>query len=237
MTFPPTRHSVVRATADADPDVRRDAFGRLVAAYWKPIYKYLRFRWSRSPEEAEDATQGFFAAAMEKQWLAGFDPDRARFRTFLRTCLDGYVMNEQRAAGRLKRGGGVREDSLDFVEAERELALQDRSAAADPEAFFEQEWVRALFGEAVAVLRERYGEPHALRFGLFERYDLATLDEDARPGYRELAAELGITVNDVTNHLAAARRDFRAIVLDLLRATTGSEEDAREELRALFRGR
>jgi RNA polymerase sigma factor (sigma-70 family) len=237
MTFPPTRHSVVRATADADPDVRRDAFGRLVASYWKPIYKYLRFRWSRSPEEAEDVTQGFFATAMEKQWLAGFDPDRARFRTFLRTCLDGYVMNEQRAAGRLKRGGGVREDSLDFVEAERELALQDRSAAADPEAFFEQEWVRALFGEAVALLRERYGKPHALRFGLFERYDLATLDEDARPGYRELAAELGITVNDVTNHLAAARRDFRAIVLDLLRATTGSEEDAREELRALFRGR
>lgn len=237
MAFPPTRHSVVQATADPDPQVRRDAFERLVGAYWKPVYKYLRYRWSLNPAEAEDATQGFFATAIEKGWFAAFDPGRARFRTFLRTCLDGFVGNERKAARRLKRGGGAEIGSLAFGEAEREIALQDPSAAADPEAYFEREWVRALFGTAVARLRERCAGMHATRFVLFERYDLAAIDDDARPSYKDLAAQTGLSVNDVTNHLAAARREFRQIVLDLLRTASGSDEAAREEMRALFRGR
>jgi len=128
-------------------------------------------------------------------------------------------------------------DSLAFIEAERELALQDPSAAADPEAYFEREWVRSLLGAAVARLRERCAGTHAVRFALFERYDLAAVDDDARPSYRDLAAQVGVSVSDVTNHLAAARREFRQIVLDLLRASSGSDDDARDQLRALFRGR
>jgi len=38
----------------------------------------------------------------------------------------------------------------------------------------------------------------------------------------------------VTNHLAAARRDFRRIVLDRLRAMTASEEEFREEVRTVL---
>ena len=51
-----------------------------------------------------------------------FDPARARFRTFLRVCLDGFVVNEHKAASRIKRGGAVSFVSLDFAAAERELS-------------------------------------------------------------------------------------------------------------------
>jgi eukaryotic-like serine/threonine-protein kinase len=62
--FPLTRRSVVIAAGDADPEVRRQAQGALVASYWRPVYKYLRVKWREDREDAEDLTQGFFAAAL-----------------------------------------------------------------------------------------------------------------------------------------------------------------------------
>ena len=103
--FPATRRSVVLAARDADPEVRRQAFGALVEGYWKPVYKYLRMKWRIDGEEARDLTQSFFVQALEKGTFERYEPGRARFRTFLRTCLDGFAVNEHRAALRIKRGG------------------------------------------------------------------------------------------------------------------------------------
>ena len=97
--FPATRYSAVREAASADPETRRRGYESLLAAwYWKPVYKYLRVRWNASSEDAEDLTQGFFARAFEKGLLERYDLSRARFRTYLRTCLDSYVANERKAA-------------------------------------------------------------------------------------------------------------------------------------------
>ena len=65
--FPTTRRSVVLALGSGDAAERERAFDTLLAIYWKPLYKYLRVAWTRSPEDAEDLTQGFFARAFEKE--------------------------------------------------------------------------------------------------------------------------------------------------------------------------
>ena len=96
--FPETRHSLVRDAGDPDPEVRRRALGVLIASYWKPVYKCLRIHWRVSNEDAKDLTQGFFASLLESPTLARFDPARAKFRTYLRTCLERYVANERKAA-------------------------------------------------------------------------------------------------------------------------------------------
>src|SRR5260370_18461400 len=119
--FPATRHSMVAAMRSDGVEARRAAFDALVGAYWKPVFKYVRLKWHASPEDAADLTQGFFTRAFEKDFFAGFDSSRARFRTFLRTCLDGFVANARKADARLKRGGGVTLISIDFGEAAREL--------------------------------------------------------------------------------------------------------------------
>jgi hypothetical protein len=49
-----------------------------------------------------------------------------------------------------------------------------------------------------------------------------------------LATEFGIPATQVTNWLAATRRDFRAIVLETLRDLAGTDEEFREEARALL---
>src|ERR1700716_3911313 len=146
--FPVTRHSIVAAMRSARPDERRSAFDTLVTAYWRPVFKYIRLKWRASPEDAADLSQGFFLRAFEKDFFAGFDPSKARFRTFLRTCLDGFVANARKADGRLKRGGAITLISLDFGEAERELRLQGTNAVEDFDAYFHREWLRSLFASA-----------------------------------------------------------------------------------------
>jgi RNA polymerase sigma factor (sigma-70 family) len=235
MAFPLTRRSVVQAAGSADPEVRHRGFEALVAAYWRPVYKYLRLKWGASREDAEDLTQGFFARALEKGFFDRFDPARARFRTYLRTCLDGYVANERKSSRRLKRGGGAEHVSLDFGAAETELAGKRPPRDADMEAYFHREWVRSVFGLAVEALRRRCAETGKERsFALFERYDLDGPDAPARPTYGELALELGLAETQVTNQLAWARREFRRLVLEALEEATGSEEEFRAEARQLL---
>jgi RNA polymerase sigma factor (sigma-70 family) len=235
--FPATRCSLVRATASPDPAARRQAFEDLIAAYWKPVYKYLRVRWSLNNEDAKDLTQAFFARALEKDFFDRFDPARARFRTFLRTCADGFAANARRDGTRQKRGGQTRTLSLDFAQADGELARHPLPDRADMDDFFRQEWVRVLFALAVEDLRRYCAESgRDTHFALFQRYDLDGPAAPEPPTYAHLAAEFGLPVTQVTNYLAQARRHFRQAVLDRLRATTGSDEEFLDESRRLFGG-
>ena len=231
--FPATRHSVLAAIRSHDGDVRRVAFDALVTAYWKPVFKYVRLKWSAPPDDAADLTQAFFLRAYEKEFFEGFDPARARFRTYLRTCLDGFVANARKAESRLKRGGGVTLVPIDFDEAERELGQRAHNAIDDFDAYFHREWLRSLFAAAAARLREACaarGRPD--RFSVFDAYDLAG-DDAARPTYAELARRFGMSATDVTNELAAARREFRRLVLEALREQCASDDEFEAESRAL----
>ncbi len=231
--FPQTRYSVVAALRAGDVVERDRAFGAMVAAYWKPVYKYLRLRWRLLPQDAEDATQGFFGRAFEGDYFARFDERRARFRTFLRTCVDAYAANERQAAQRLKRGGGAEHVSLDYIAAEAELAAAE--PPDDFERFFAREWVRAIFSDALARLRERLDAAgHTVRFTIFERYDLAEGDAARSVSYAALAAELGLTTSQVTNYLASTRREFRSSLLEKVRELTASDAEFRDEVRELF---
>jgi hypothetical protein len=105
------------------------------------------------------------------------------------------------------------------------------AAGLGVDEFFEREWRRSLFTAAVETLqRDCQARGAAIRFRLFERYDL----DGADLTYDQLAVEFGLTAAQVTNHLAAARRAFRRIVLDGLREIAGSEREFRQEARALL---
>src|SRR3954453_10578411 len=170
--FPATRYSIVTAIRSARPDDRRAAFDALVTAYWKPVFKYVRLKWHASQEDAADLTQGFFLRAFEKDFFVAFDPGKARFRTFLRTCLDGFVANARKADARLKRGGGATLVSINFGETERELSLQAPNAVEGFDAYFPREWRRGIFAAAADRLRSACAAArHDQRFAVFELYD------------------------------------------------------------------
>ena len=238
--FPPTRRSVIEAVGSSDAEERERALESLCAAYWKPIYKYIRLRWNRPSEEAQDLTQGFFVEVLERGLLEKFDPKKARLRTYLRVCVESFVSNQEKAGRRQKRGGNVAHVALDFAAAEEELggAVMDPAAIPSPESleeFFEKEWLRSLFSLAVEELREFCDARQRERtFRLFEAYDLEASDNVS---YEQLGKDYGIAVTDVTNALAWARREFRRIALERLRELCGSEEEFQHEARATFGGK
>lgn len=232
--FPDTNLSAIIAARSEDREVRQQAFTTILESYWKPCYKYIRIKWQASNEDAKDLTQGFFATAIEKRYFDSYDAAIASFQTFIRTCLDRYIANQRKAQQRLKRGGSDAPLSLDFAEAENELFLQHGVSELTPEDFFHREWVRSLFSLAIADLHQHYVEKeNEIYYKLFEIYDLNE-DDHEQPSYASLAAEFGLTTTSVTNYLAAARRQFRKLVLVRLRRLTATEEEFRREARALL---
>jgi RNA polymerase sigma factor (sigma-70 family) len=232
--FPETNQSAIVRARSADDVVRQRAFDTILTSYWKPAYKYVRLKWQANNEDAKDLTQGFFANAFEKNYFANYDARKASFQTFLRTCLDGYVANERKAGQRLKRGGDREHLQLDFVTAEDEFAAHAAASNLTPEDYFHREWVRWMFTLAVEALRAQCRERgREIGFAVFERYDLTDNAAESLT-YASLGEEFGIDAHTVTNYLAAARRDFRRIVIQKLRQITATEEEFRNEARALL---
>jgi DNA-directed RNA polymerase specialized sigma24 family protein len=245
--FPATRRSAVLSVGSDDPAVRARSFELLVRAYWKPVYSHVRLRWNRPAETARDLTQGFFARAFEKRYFCTYDPSKALFRTYLKACLDRFVMEEARGERRLKRGGGLARLSLEFDIAEHELATVGHPAAQSLDTYFDAAWMRSLLSTAVDALGQACAEQGKQRyFAVFRKY---ILDDDAqaswsqasgastpsrKSSYGAVAQQLGLTVTDVTNYLAWTRREFRRIVLEQLRDITATDEEFRSEARAVL---
>lgn len=224
--FPNTRISVVsraRGPSEADRDRAR---ATLIEDYWKPIYTYIRLRWSASNEDAKDLTQSFLASTLESTFFDRFDASRARFRTYLRVCVDGYVTNEFKGRARAKRGGHAEHISIDGAD--------HAPTSDDPESLFFQEWVRNLFALAVQDLKHHCEQAEKQDcFLLFERYHLDP-PEGEKLTYARLAAAMSIPETQVTNFLAYARRHFRSLLLERIREATGSDEEFRAEVRAII---
>ncbi len=232
--FPETPASAVLAARSDDPVARARGFSSLVTAYWKPVYKCIRIRFRKNNEEAKDLTQSFFTHALEREIFRSYDPERASFRAFVRTCLSNFVRTADEAARRIKRGGQAIKLSLDFDAAESEILASKTSPAESFEEEFDREMARSLESSAVDELKERLeSRGKGVYFQIFSRYDLAD-EDDERPTYKDLATELGIKSTDVTNHLASARRQLRTIVLRRLREITASEEEFRSEAQSLL---
>jgi RNA polymerase sigma factor (sigma-70 family) len=181
-------------------------------------------RWSQPGEDAKDLTQAFFARAMEKNFFKNYQPEKASFRTFVRTCVTHFVINESKYAQRLKRGGDS--DSVPLEAAEE-------PAGASIEEFFEKEWIRNMFSLALEDLKELCARRQkTVHYALFERYDI----ERAEISYADLAAEYGIAITDVTNYLAWSRREFRRLIMDRIRDITLDDGEFRREARLILGG-
>jgi RNA polymerase sigma factor (sigma-70 family) len=226
---------MIRALGDDDRETRDRARETVAGTYWKPVYKYVRLRWNASREDAEDLTQDFFVQVFDRPTLERYDAGRARFRTFLRTCVDRVVANSRRDANRVKRGGAITFVPMDFAGAELELAGVAAPGDAQIDEFFRREWVRAVFEQAVDRLhRECVVEAREPHFTLFMRYDVEPMDDGKRPTYAQLSRDLGLPETQVTNFLALVRRRFRHHVLEVLVDLTGNDEEYAEAARDLL---
>jgi RNA polymerase sigma-70 factor (ECF subfamily) len=223
--FPTTRWTLILSSRES-PEARREALEQLLTAYWRPLYFFGRRKGCRE-DAAKDAVQGFFLHLLERDFLERADPAKGRFRAYLKTSFDHYLVNQYEREAAQKRGGQFHFVSLDVVTAERDLA----AAPEAPEAAFEREWALSIMERALARLRKEYEDGR-------RKGDVATILRffrlDEAPSYAEAAAACGMTVVQFKASLHRARARFREILREEV-ADTATEADVDDELKDLVR--
>lgn len=228
--FVTTHWSVVVAAGRADTAPARDALARLCQAYWHPLYAYVR-RVGHSPHDAQDLTQEFFARLLAKNFLAGADESRGRFRSFLLASLKHFLANEWDKARAQKRGGGRTFISMDFATAETACHFEP----ADPvtaEKIFERRWALTLLDQVLRRLRKEYTASN--REKLFEQLKPTLTEASHAVRYSEIASRLGTSEGAVKVAVHRLRQRYREVLRAEIADTVAGAGDVDDELRNLF---
>jgi RNA polymerase sigma factor (sigma-70 family) len=207
--FPSTHWSVVLAAGEAPGEPARRALEKLCRVYWYPLYGFIR-RQGRSPEDAQDLTQEFFARFLENETFKGADQDRGRFRTFLLACLKHFLVSEWRKGQAAKRTAGP-VFSLDQTDAEQRY-LVEASTELSPDKVFDKRWAAALLDQVLRRLGEDYAAQGKQQ--LFERLKVTIWGSKEVAAYSELAPQLGMSEGALKVSVHRLRQSY----LQLLRA-------------------
>ncbi len=230
LRFDSTTWTVIAAARGTDSAAARDALAQLCSRYWMPLYTFVR-RKGHARAEAEDLTQGFFTHLLAHGLVQRADHDRGRFRTYLLTCLNHYLLDEHDRAATARRGGGAACIALDF-EAGEDRYLRLAGTESDPYLAFDREWAESLLGAAMARLEEEYrregnGETYRVLQGCLGRSG----DEASHDA---AAARLGVSEGAVRVAVHRMRKRFAALTREEIARTVDGEAAVRDELRHLI---
>lgn len=227
MRFETTNRSLIRLAVGESSAAAREALARLCEIYWPAVYAFVRMR-GHPAASAEDLTQAYFAAFLEKEYVRDFRPELGRFRTFLRTSIGHFLANEWDRERTLKRGGGRPPISLDAATAEERLRLEPADHLT-PETAFERQWVLALLSRCVERLRrEREASGQGERF---EKLKAFLSGDGATAGYAAVAAELGLSESAVRVAAHRLRQRFGALLREEVLQSVGDLREVDAEIR------
>lgn len=229
--FPVTGWSTVLAAKQGNAAAGRAALERLLARYREPIVREMQLRLQCSAAEAEDAAHDFIAALLRRDFLRNVQPDKGRFRTFVKTCLHRFLQDRHARARAAKRGGGRPHLPLDPAGVREEVAeLPDGQPA--PDTALDRAWAAHLLR---LCLRQLEDECVAARRGtLFAALQPVLAREPGAQSHAALASRLGLSPGAVKTAASRLRQRLGAIIEEHVRDTVGSRDDWREELRYLI---
>jgi RNA polymerase sigma factor (sigma-70 family) len=231
-SFPETAWFTVLSSPDPRDPRRRALVERLCSLYWRPVYKFVRAAWGKSVENAKDLTQEFFAAVIDSDLIARYQPAKGRFRDFLKGALRNFLAEAHRHGERQKRGGGSVTIPLDIDGVETGAFARDLQGDT-PEQIYDREWAEGLMADCVKRLKEQLrSEGKTKQLRVFETYDLASADE-APPTYEELAGRLAVPVHDIRNYLSRTRGRLRELIVERISEYVASSDEIEEELQQL----
>ncbi len=229
--FATTHWSLVLAAGARGSAEAEEALARLCTLYWYPVFAFVRRR-GHPVEEAQDLTQSFFARLIEKEDLAAADRDRGRFRTFLLTACQHFLLNERDRQLALKRGGGLVPIPIDIASAE-ERYQRSFSHAETPERLYHRQWCLTMLAAVLDTLHDDYVA--AGNEGLFERLRGFLTMDDAAGTHADAASDLGMTPAAVKVAVHRLRRRYRDALQRRIAETVDSDEAIDEEMRDLLK--
>lgn len=222
VPFPTTLWSQVRH-GGAPGGERDGALAALAQRYQGPAEAYLAAALRLPAERAHELFQEFFAWMLATGWLARAEPERGRFRAFLKVALRNFASDELRKERAAKRGDG----RIGALSEEDGHEPVDRGART-PEEELDNAWRAELVHSAFErVEQECAAAGRAQVFAVFRDYYLAPGPE---PDYRTLAARHGVTTTDVSNWLQRTKQAYREALRALVLDTVGDAAELGDEL-------
>jgi len=230
--FPTTHWSLVgRAAARANHDAGagKVALGELVRIYLPALRAHLIGPMGIGRDRAEDLLQGFLAdKVLEQNMIAAADPERGKFRTFLLTALERFVIDAHRRESAAKRA--PRGKLLDVAEFGHRAAKR-----YNPSHAFDRAWAGEVLNEVTRRLRaECEGSQRAHLWGIFEARMLLPIIDGAEPPSHEALAEkynlptAAHSANALTSAKRLFTRTFRAVVAEYARDDAEVDSEIRE---------
>lgn len=218
-----------------DQEARPNAIAEIVRLYSPALRAHLRHRFGCDEHRADDLLQGFLTDKVLEQRLIGYaDPKRGRFRTFLLTALERYVIDEQRRASAQKRSPQA--PACD-IEMHRE-SLASPSVGPGQASPFDVAWAREVVDEVLTTMRstcERTG-----RCDVWEIFDVRYLKpatEGTPPERHEsIADRLRLeSAAQSGNLLITAKRMFTRLFVTVVSRYAADKTEVREEVSDLWK--
>jgi RNA polymerase sigma-70 factor (ECF subfamily) len=179
-------------------------------------------------------TQRFFeTAVLSGRLLPRADPQKGRFRPYLKQAIRNFLVDERRRAGR-SVGADVRPDVLeggwDAIVPESSHASP---ASPGPDAELLRAWARSLVAMAVtrleAACQARGQQQH---FQLFVRRYMQ--EDDRRPSWRDVGSAFGLDEKIARSRAETAAGHFRALLRELVASDAGAGADIDQEIQAVI---
>jgi len=259
--FPSTMWSEIVAAGDPSNPECRKAMDRLLTTYWKPVFVYVRARWRKSVEDAKDLTQAFFAHLLGKGYLTSVAGDRRSFRGYLKTALEHFLIDCERAASVRRPETPV----LSFEASAESLEQLVPSPVDSPDRAYDRQWFRCLLNDSLEALRKFLArEGKAVYFEVLKAYliepalppcaaEASAASARRRPAtrsgktvllasgpaplpsYQDVADLLGVQKTDVGNYIKYCRKVLRQILRERIREYVATDADADRELQEFGR--
>ncbi len=226
--FQTTCWSMIIGLRDGASSDYQTALEELARLYWRPVYAFIRRR-GNDATTAEDLTQAFFVALIERDAFRHLEREKGRFRGYLRTAVRHFLVGEHRHRTARRRHPGKSVLGIhDLEEAMGPLADEND---VPPDVAYQREWARDVLRKATAKLEADYRERgRDAALAVFKHY-VASRDGGAAPISQEaLAAEHGLTVSQVNNYIHGGKVSFREAIRATIADTVSDDADLDEEL-------
>jgi RNA polymerase sigma-70 factor (ECF subfamily) len=228
--FRTTHWSVVLAAREESASGPPQALELLCRAYWYPLYAFVRRR-GVPVADAQDLTQEFFARLLQRDFLRNVAREKGKFRTFLLSSLNNFLVSEWHRGQAAKRGGGRQNFvSWDDLQAEERYASEPATENS-AEQFYDQRWAVTVMQQAMTQLREEFHSTG--RSKLFDQLKPFLSAEGTREDYERAAEPLQMTGGAFSVAVHRLRRRYAEVLRSVVAHTVAGPDEIEEELRCL----
>jgi DNA-directed RNA polymerase specialized sigma24 family protein len=166
---------------------------------------------------------------LEKPVIAAADRSKGRFRAFLKTDCQHFLLDH----GRRKRVRAhvLTAVSIDSDEGENRYRFEPADAMT-PEHIFDRTWAITLLDRVLGLLEQEYTAKR--RADVFDRLKVVLIHGKGTVPAAELAGQLGSTESAVHTAVHRLEKRYRAILQQEIAATLDDPSEVDEEIRLLF---